>query len=78
MLTDYPSFISRDRIVFFDPHATAIPGTNAGEPGRSWLLADGWWDSPDFMNVYAPGGLEPGVMALFANYSASQPQMAVK
>jgi hypothetical protein len=59
-VTDYPSFISRDRIVFFDPHATAIPGTNAGEPGRSWLLADGWWDSPDFMNVYAPGGLEPG------------------
>jgi 2Fe-2S type ferredoxin len=59
-VTDYPSFISRDRIVFFDPHATAIPGTNAGEPGRSWLLADGWWDSPAFMNVYAPGGLEPG------------------
>ncbi|MCY7335767.1 MAG: hypothetical protein LH613_06075, partial [Chamaesiphon sp.] len=59
-VTDYPSFISRDRIVFFDPHATAIPGTNAGEPGRSWLLADGWWDSPEFMNVYAPGGLEPG------------------
>ncbi len=59
-VTDYPSFISRDRIVFFDPHATAIPGTNAGEPGRSWLLADGWWDSPEFMAVYAPGGLEPG------------------
>ena len=59
-VTDYPSFISREQIVFFDPHATAIPGTNAGEPGRSWLLADGWWDSPDFMNVYAPGGLEPG------------------
>jgi 2Fe-2S type ferredoxin len=59
-VTDYPSFISRDRIVFFDPHATAIPGTNAGEPGRSWLLADGWWDSAEFMNVYAPGGLEPG------------------
>ncbi len=59
-VTDYPSFISRDRIVFFDPHATAIPGTNVGEPGRSWLLADGWWDTPDFMAVYAPGGLEPG------------------
>ncbi len=59
-VTDYPSFISRDRIVFFDPHATAIPGTNAGEPGRSWLLADGWWDSPEFMKVYAPGCLEPG------------------
>jgi 2Fe-2S type ferredoxin len=59
-VTDYPSFISRDRIVFFDPHATAIPGTNAGEPGRSWLLADGWWNSPEFMDVYAPGGLEAG------------------
>jgi 2Fe-2S type ferredoxin len=59
-VTDYPSFISRDRIVFFDPHATAIPGTNAGEPGRSWLLTDGWWNSPNFMKVYAPGGLQPG------------------
>lgn len=59
-VTDYPSFISRDRIVFFDPHATAIPGTNAGEPGRSWLLTEGWWDSPEFMKVYAPSGLEPG------------------
>jgi 2Fe-2S type ferredoxin len=59
-VTDYPSFISRDRIVFFDPHATAIPGTNSGEPGRSWLLTDGWWDSPDFMKIYAPGGLEVG------------------
>jgi hypothetical protein len=58
-VTDYPSFISRDRIVCFDPHATAIPGTNAGEPGRSWLLTDGWWDSPEFMAVYAPGGIEP-------------------
>jgi sacsin len=60
-VTDYPSFISRDRIVFFDPHATAIPGTNAGEPGRSWLLTDGWWDSPNFMKIYAPGGLQPGM-----------------
>ncbi len=59
-VTDYPSFISRDRIVFFDPHATAIPGTTLGEPGRSWLLADNWWDYPNFMEVYAPGGLTQG------------------
>jgi sacsin len=58
-VTDYPSFISRDRIVFFDPHARAIPGVTVGEPGRSWLLSQ-WWDYPEFMEAYAPGGLISG------------------
>jgi sacsin len=40
-VTDYPSFISRDRIVFFDPHATAIPGTTIGEPGRCYPIIGG-------------------------------------
>ena len=58
-VTDYPSFISRDRIVFFDPHASAIPQTTLGQPGYSWRFADeGWWQYPDFMKVYEPGGLK--------------------
>ncbi|MBD2463940.1 DUF3883 domain-containing protein [Oscillatoria sp. FACHB-1407] len=60
-VTDYPSFISRDRLVFLDPHATAIPDATPGQPGRSWRFAEeGWWDYPDFMQVYEPGGLQPG------------------
>jgi len=58
-VTDYPSFISRDRIVLFDPHANAIPKTTLAEPGRSWRLkAENFWNS-DFMKVYEPGGLTP-------------------
>jgi sacsin len=61
-VTDHPSFISRDRIVFFDPHASAIPKATLGQPGYSWRFAEeGWWDYPDFMNVYEPGGLQVGM-----------------
>lgn len=58
-VTDYPSFISRDRIAFFDPHASAIPTATRSEPGRIWQIAEGrWWDFPDFMRVYELGGLQ--------------------
>ncbi|MEC4893101.1 MAG: hypothetical protein SAL07_07390 [Oscillatoria sp. PMC 1051.18] len=62
-VTDYPSFISRDRLIFFDPHGTAIPGTSKQEPGREWNLAEcGWWEAyPDLMKVYQVGGLPFGV-----------------
>ncbi|MEC4983694.1 MAG: hypothetical protein SAK42_06325 [Oscillatoria sp. PMC 1076.18] len=62
-VTDYPSFISRDRLIFFDPHGTAIPGTSKQEPGREWNLAEcGWWEAyPDFLKVYQAGGLPFGV-----------------
>ena len=58
-VTDYPSFVSRDRIIFFDPHGAAIPATSRQEPGREWNLATGKWYEkyPDFMKVYEPGGL---------------------
>lgn len=57
-VTDYPSFISRDRIVFFDPHATAVPDTTVSEPGRCWPLSE-WWNSSDFLTIYQSGGLKP-------------------
>ncbi|MDF0553699.1 hypothetical protein [Kamptonema sp. UHCC 0994] len=58
-VTDYPSFVSRDRIIFFDPHGAAIPGTSKQEPGREWNLVTGKWYEkyPDFMKVYESGGL---------------------
>ena len=61
-VTDYPSFVSRDRIIFFDPHGAAIAGTSRQEPGREWNLADAKWyeQYPDFMQVYAAGGLPLG------------------
>ncbi|TAE54536.1 MAG: hypothetical protein EAZ88_08800 [Oscillatoriales cyanobacterium] len=61
-VTDYPSFVSRDRIIFFDPHGAAIPGTSRQEPGREWNLANTKWYEkyPDFMQVYAAGGLPLG------------------
>ncbi|MEG3839591.1 sacsin N-terminal ATP-binding-like domain-containing protein [Microcoleus sp. herbarium14] len=61
-VTDFPSFVSRDRIIFFDPHGAAIPGTSRQEPGREWNLADAKWYEkyPNFMQVYAAGGLPFG------------------
>ncbi|HLO52449.1 MAG TPA: hypothetical protein VK211_28875 [Kamptonema sp.] len=61
-ITDYPSFVSRDRLIFFDPHGAAIPGTSRQEPGREWNLAGGEWYEkyPDFIKVYEAGGLPFG------------------
>ncbi|MEZ2280010.1 MAG: sacsin N-terminal ATP-binding-like domain-containing protein [Microcoleus sp.] len=61
-VTDFPSFVSRDRLIFFDPHGAAIPGTSRQEPGREWNLAEAKWYEkyPGFMQVYAAGGLPFG------------------
>ena len=68
-VTDYPSFISCDRIVFFDPHASdveaaphaaAFQGLTQGEPGRSWSLEEWWKEHSDFMKVYEAGGIQHG------------------
>lgn len=56
-VTDYPSFISGDRIVFFDPHGSAIPGTSKEKTGKSWKLRESnWWTKyPDFLRIYQAG-----------------------
>ncbi|MFW6357912.1 MAG: sacsin N-terminal ATP-binding-like domain-containing protein [Chroococcales cyanobacterium] len=61
-VTDYPSFVSRDRLIFFDPHGFTIPGTSKQQPGREWKFsAEGWYDDyPDFMKIYEPGKLSFG------------------
>ncbi|WP_287523957.1 hypothetical protein [Okeania sp. SIO2C2] len=58
-VTDFPSFISRQSLIFFDPHGAAIPGTSRQEPGREWsIAAEKWYEKyPDFMKVYEVGGL---------------------
>lgn len=61
-VTDFPSFISRQRLIFFDPHGAAIPGTSRQEPGREWqYAAAGWLDNyPEFMQLYEVGGFPKG------------------
>ncbi|MBD2313053.1 hypothetical protein H6G20_15400 [Desertifilum sp. FACHB-1129] len=62
-VTDFPSFISRHRLIFFDPHGAAIPGTSRQQPGREWHYGNAGWleNYPEFMQLYQVGGLTPGV-----------------
>jgi sacsin len=55
-VTDYPSFISGDDIVCFDPHQNAIarPG---GQPGIRGALKDVWKSSPDWLATFTAAGL---------------------
>uniref|UniRef100_A0ACD5GWF1 Uncharacterized protein n=1 Tax=Desertifilum tharense IPPAS B-1220 TaxID=1781255 RepID=A0ACD5GWF1_9CYAN len=41
-VTDFPSFISRHRLIFFDPHGAAIPGTSRQQPGTRVALWKRW------------------------------------
>src|SRR5713226_60748 len=61
-VTDWPGFISRDRMIIFDPHRSAVQRNLAGDPGWCWFLTQaGWWDQyPDLMRAYEAGGLPFG------------------
>lgn len=61
-LTDYPSFLSRDQIVFFDPHCKTIPGADPFNPGAAWHFGPAhWWrDYPKFLDMYGCAGLRSG------------------
>ena len=37
-VTDYPSLLTRQYILFFDPHLNVIPGADYIKPGRGWDL----------------------------------------
>ncbi len=60
-VSDCPSIISGDRIVFFDPRCLYVPSTPA-EPGHGWYYAqEGWWNRfPEFLAAYESGGLPHG------------------
>lgn len=62
-VTDWPHFISRDRIAFFDPHCSAIPGANHDNPGKGWFLNEAI-DSqlfPDLLAAFECAGLPAGI-----------------
>ncbi len=56
-VTDYPSLISRNRIIFFDPHCATIPGATTEHPGGEGQLDQWWTRYPDFLKIYEAGKL---------------------
>jgi sacsin len=54
-LSDVPSFVSRDRFVFFDPHACFLPGVNPAMPGKSiFFLGDDNEVVSEYSDMFAP------------------------
>lgn len=47
-ITDYPSFASSDRVLFFDPHRSVFR-----QGGEGWLLEDG--EISNYLNLYNSG-----------------------
>ncbi len=60
-VTDYPSFLTGDRVAIFDPHQNVVPQTRGGtSKGRGWKLSELWKSYPDFPCCYLAGGLQQG------------------
>ena len=51
-VTDYPSFVTGENVVCFDPHQNAI-----ARPGVRGALKDAWNTSPDWLATFTAGGL---------------------
>jgi hypothetical protein len=53
-VTDYPSLLTRNNILFFDPHLNVIPGANYQNPGRGWNLTEKkvWEAYADMLNPF--------------------------
>ena len=59
-VTDWPAFVTRDRVAFFDPHCSAVPGASEKNPGWYWRLEECWRSYPDLLRPFISGGLCPG------------------
>ena len=55
-VTDYPSFITGEYIVCFDPHQNAI-ARQGGQTGVRGTLKDAWKTSPDWLATFTAAGL---------------------
>lgn len=54
-LSDVPSFVSRDRFVFFDPHASFLPGVNPAMPGKSiFFLGEDQEVVAEYADMFTP------------------------
>ncbi|MBX3399566.1 MAG: DUF3883 domain-containing protein [Gemmataceae bacterium] len=59
-VTDWPSFVTGERVAFFDPHCSLVPGATRLNPGRYWTLGECWDQFPDLLAPFAEAGLERG------------------
>jgi sacsin len=58
-VTDFPSFLSRDRLLFFDPHHRHPDAEK--NTGGGWELSEEMWeDAPGVLRLYEVGGLARG------------------
>jgi sacsin len=55
-VTDYPSFVTGEDVVCFDPHQNAIAQSGA-QPGVRGALKDVWMTSPDWLATFMVAGL---------------------
>lgn len=59
-VTDYPSFVTGERIYCFDPQRSAVASQDQTRaPGKSWALRDLWRSSVDWPAAFQVGGLTP-------------------
>jgi hypothetical protein len=61
-LTDWPAFLTGDRIIVFDPHRSAVATSHAEEPGHGWHLQEDecWERYPDLLAPFEAAGLPIG------------------
>jgi hypothetical protein len=60
-VTDYPSFLTRESIYFFDPHCNVVEGATHDHPGRAWDLdSEVWQDYPELFRPFEILGLKKG------------------
>jgi sacsin len=58
-VTDFPSFVSGNWAIAFDPHRRSV-GSEAEGTGKRWELADLWQFAPDWLQGFTAGGLVQG------------------
>lgn len=59
-VTDFPGFVTGERVAFFDPHGAAVHKATRERPGRTWRLGDCWKNYPDLLRPFAAAGLKTG------------------
>lgn len=60
-VTDYPSYLTRESIYFFDPHCNTVEGASQIAPGWAWdLTPDIWEDYPDLFSPFEILELQQG------------------
>ena len=60
-LTDFPGFVTADRLVIFDPHGSAVANVTTRAPGRAWKLTPETWQvHGQLLEPFVSAGLPRG------------------